>query len=137
VRQVVVDASVILAGLFKNGTVRDTLLNVEGLYLTAPAFLREELEKKLPVVVERTGVPRETLESVLEDLLGAIDLVPSGVYMDRLAEARRLTLRANARGDEDYVALSLALGAPVWTLDKDFHRISGIRTLTTKEIDTL
>jgi predicted nucleic acid-binding protein len=137
VRQVVVDASVILAGLFKNGTVRDTLLNVEGLSLTAPAFLREELEKKLPVVVERTGVPRETIESVLEDLLGAIDLVPSGVYVGRLAEAGQLTSRANARGDEDYVALSLALGAPVWTLDKDFLRISGIRTLTTKEIETL
>jgi len=134
-KRVVVDASVVLAGLFKDGTVRDVLLNAEDLSFSAPLYLREEVEKQLARVASRAGIPRETVESVLEDILGAIDLVPSGVYSASLDLARRLAKRAEAVGDADYIALCLALEAPVWTLDKDFDRVPGLRVLRTKDVD--
>jgi predicted nucleic acid-binding protein len=135
VRRIIVDASVVLSGLFKDGTVRDVLLYFEGAKFIAPSFLKSEVERHLPDVVYRTGKPEATVSATLEDLFSTIDLVPAGVYYRSMAKARNIAKSAGAEGDEDYIAIALALEAPVWTLDKDFVRVAGIRTLQTSEIE--
>lgn len=136
-KRIVVDASVVVAALHKNGSVRDVLLNAEDASFCAPAYLADEVTRLLAEVVARVGLPAATVEAVLSDLLGSIDLVPSGAYANGMSRARRLAAAADAVGDEDYVALALSLDAPVWTLDHDFRRIPGLKTLTTKEVDEL
>jgi len=134
-RRIIVDASVLLAGLFKEGVVRDILLNFEDAEFLAPSYIREEVERHIQDVVSRTGKPEATVRAVLDDLFAAIDLVPPEAYSGSMEEARGLARSARAFGDEDYIALALALDAPVWTLDRDFRRTSAIKTLPTSEIE--
>ncbi len=133
-RRIVVDASVLLAALFKDGSVRDILLNTEDVTFFGPSYIAGEVERHLSEVAERAGLPRGTVESVLADVLSAIELVPPGIYSFALGEARNLAAAAHAKGDEDYIALALALEAPIWTLDNDFRRVPQIQAIATGDI---
>jgi predicted nucleic acid-binding protein len=135
--RVVVDASVLIAGLFKDGTVRDLLLNSEEMGFTAPAYLKEEALRHVAEVASRAKLPPATVSALLEDLLGSIDLIQPGAYAACVGPATELAKEANARGDEEYIALALALRAPIWTLDRDFRRIPGLRVLTSKEVEKI
>jgi len=135
VRRIIVDASVVLAGLFKDGTVRDVLLNNDDVDFVAPKYVASEIERRIPEVVFRTKKPEATVRAVLEDLLSAIELVPAEAYSGSIARALRLAKREGAEGDEDYIALALALDSPIWTLDKDFDRVRGIITPKTADVD--
>ncbi len=134
-RVVVVDASVLLAGLFKDGTVRDLLLTTESCLFAAPEYVRTEADRHLIDVALRSQLPPETVRAVLEDLLSQVDLAPFGAYAHRIDEARRVAAKAGAPEDADYVALALSLDAPIWTLDVDFRRIPKVATLTTRELE--
>lgn len=136
-KRVVVDASVVIAALFKDGTVRDVLLNPEDILFQAPAYLRDECTRHIPDVAARARIPLATVEAILEDLLSAIESVPPGVYAGSMSRARELARGAKALGDEDYIALALATEAPVWTLDRDFRRVASVITLTTKDLSHL
>ncbi len=135
VRRVVVDASVLLAGLFKIGTVRDLLLTTESCFFSAPDYLQSEVHRHLFDVSLRSQLSAETVRVVLEDLLSQIELAPFGLYAHRIEEARRVMGKAHAPEDVDYVALALSLDAPIWTLDNDFRRMSRVATLTTRELE--
>ncbi len=134
-RSIIVDASVVLAGLFEDGTVRDILINFEDAEWVAPQYLRSEVERHLADVVLRSRKPEGTVRAVLEDVLAAIDIVPVGAYSSLMDRARDVARRAGAQGDEDYIAMALALEAPVWTLDKDFVRVPGVTILRTMDIE--
>ncbi len=136
-KPVVVDTSVLAAGLFKDGTVRETLLSAEGIAFSAPHYLREETAHHLPRVASRAKLPQATVEAILEDLMGAIDLIPPAVYSTSMSSAHRLARAAQAIEDTEYIALCLTLGAPIWTLDQDFSRIPGLRVLSTREVVSL
>lgn len=133
-RRVVVDASVVIAGLFKDGTVRDSLLAAENVAYLAPSYLTSEVVRHLSDVSKRAKIPLPVVRTVLEDLLEAIELVPPGVYSKWMDVARRLARAAGALGDADYIALAFALEAPVWTLDKDFRRNRGLRVVSTSDL---
>ncbi len=133
-KAVVVDASVVLAGLFKDGVVRDTLLSTDSLRFVAPSYIKDEAGRHSAEVARRSRLALPTVDAVLEDLLSALELVPPGIYAGLLPEARDLARAADALPDTEYVALALALNAPVWTLDKDFPRIRAITTLNTREV---
>lgn len=134
-RRIIVDASVVLAGLFKDGTVRDILINIDDAVLVAPQYLRSEVERHLGEVISRSQKPEGTVRAVLEDILSAIELVPPEIYSGSIDRATEIARRAGARGDEDYIAMALALDAPVWTLDLDFVRTPGVTVLRTKDVE--
>jgi predicted nucleic acid-binding protein len=136
-KPIVVDASVLVAGLFKEGTVRDLILNSDDLELCAPSYVREEIERQVPRVAGRASLPEAMVRAILEDLLAAIDLVPRTVYSGWMDPANKLANEAEASGDAEYIALALALGAPVWTLDRDFRRIPGLKVLATQDVAAL
>jgi len=134
-RRIIVDTSVVLAGLFKGGTVRDILLNAGDVEFVAPKYIASEIERDIPEVVFRTKKPEATVRAVLEDLLGAIELIPAEVYSGSIARAMRIAERVDADGDADYIALAPSLGSPIWTLDKDFDRVRDVVPLKTKDVE--
>lgn len=136
-RLVVVDASVVVAGLFKDGAVRDLLLNTETLEVCAPVYVKGEVARQVPRISARAHLPQATVEALLADFLEAIDLVPLAAYAIRMPEARELARAAGAEGDADFIALSLALACPIWTLDHDFARVPHLQMHSTREIDQL
>lgn len=134
---VVVDASVLIAALMADGRTRQVLLHTEGPVFVAPQLLAEEALAAIPKVARRAGVPATVARAALRSALRRIVIVPGERLAPVLEEAR---LRARAAGAEDdaaYVALALLLDAPVWTLDKDFGRIDGVRVVTTDGVARL
>lgn len=135
--RIVVDASVVVAGLFKDGTVRELILNLDDPELCAPAYIRQEAFRQIPRVATRAKLSEPIVRTVLEDLFGAIELIPAGVYSAWMGRALALAKKAAAVEDADYIALALALGAPVWTLDGDLRRVPGLRILATQDVKVL
>ncbi len=127
----------VVAGLLKEGAVRDTLLTADAILFLAPVYIREEVSRHAGMISDRSKVPLETVLAVLEDLLSAIELIPSAAYASSILDARRLARTAAAQGDEDYIALSLAFDAPAWTLDRDIARVPGLRVLSTRDVGRL
>ncbi len=122
----IIDASVVVAALLADGSVRNRLLHFGGT-LTAPTYLRSEALRKVPFLARRAGLPVTLLTEALHVLFDRIQFIPEIAYADHLAAARTACQAAHALGDEDYVALALATGDPIWSLDHDFDRIKGIR----------
>lgn len=131
---VVVDASVLIACAAADGTSRRAYFTAHGLDFYAPEFIREELLKRIPRILAHSQVAPADLSALLEDLFSRLTIVPREGFGTRLGEATRIVARANAMGDEDYVALALALGAPIWTYDKDFSRIREVRVVRSGQI---
>ncbi len=132
--RVVVDASVVVAALMADGTVRDTLLSSSDHDFVAPSYIREEVTRNLPRVAHRARLDPVTVRALVEDVLEAIDLVPPAFYAQFSVKAGEIVRRAGARGDVEYVALALLLDAPVWTLDADFRRIPGLAVLSPRDV---
>jgi predicted nucleic acid-binding protein len=131
--RVVVDASAMVAALLADGRVRHALLHTAA-SLHAPPFVKEEVAAHLSAIAARARLPPVLLEGILAHLLARIEVVPRVLFEVRREEAVQRVLDAEAVGDEDHVALALALEAPIWTFDKDFARIPGIRVISTAEV---
>lgn len=128
--KIVVDASVLVACALSDGKARRTLFQASGAEFYAPEFVLDELKRKFPKILAISRVAPAVLAALIDDRLGRVSVVPRQGYAIRMEEALRLTVAANARGDEDYVALALVLDAPIWTYDKDFKRVKGIKVAT-------
>lgn len=128
--KVVVDASVLVASLIADGRARHALLHSSST-LYVPPRVFEELDAKVAKIAKRARIDRTVVEALLADIRRRVEIVPEALLAPFLPEARKLALAAGAEGDEDYVATALALDSPVWTYDKDFGRIRGIRVIGT------
>jgi predicted nucleic acid-binding protein len=135
--RVVVDASVAIAALTANGNVRDVLLSSADHDLFAPQYVEAELARNAARISRRSHVAPSTVRALIEDVFQVVELVPAPLYDRFRASAPTSTRRANARGDEDYIALAMFLDSPIWTLDEDFRRIPGLSVLTTREVADL
>lgn len=122
----IVDASIVIAALLADGSVRRQLLHTEA-PLTAPAYLREETMRKVPVLARRSGVPTAILLQAVLALFDRLEFIPAPAYAHAMPAARVACKAAHAMGDEDYVALAMATGDDIWSLDHDFDRIHGVR----------
>lgn len=131
--KVVVDASVLVASLMADGRARHALLHSPSA-LYVPPRIFEELEAKIGKIAKRARVDRGIVTALLADLRRRIEVVPEALLAPFLPEARARAEAADAAGDEDYVAAALALDAPIWTYDRDFSRIRGVRILGTAEV---
>ena len=131
--KVVVDASVLVASLMADGRARHALLH-SPLTLHVPPRVFEELEARVGTIAKRARVDRTVVEALVADILHRVEVVPEALLARFLPDARARALAAGAEGDEDYVAAALALEAPIWTYDRDFGRIRGVRVIGTAEV---
>lgn len=133
-RTIVLDASALLACLFKDGRARATLLHTEGTVLVAPPGILEEVERQLPRVAKRVGITIPEARAVLNILLEHVQEVSLDALRPFEAQAKALARNAGDVNDWEYVALALALDAPIWTYDDDFGRVAGIDVVRTGAI---
>jgi len=133
VTRIIVDASVLVACALSDGSSRRALFQATDVEFYVPEFILEELRRKTPKLLALSGLPPPVLTGLIDDLFGRVDVVPRWAYAGQMKEALELTRAAGAEGDEDYVALALALEAPVWTYDKDFRRIRRIKVVRNPE----
>lgn len=132
---VVVDASVLVACLIKDGRARDVLLNHPEVQFVAPGFVLDELAGSRARLESKFRVQPSALDAVMVEIRQRVQVVAAHAYAARRDEAQRRAKKAQAWGDDEYVALALALDAPLWTYDDDFDRIEGIRRVTAAQIE--
>lgn len=131
---VIVDASVLIAALMSDGRARRVLVHAPCAFFVPPRIL-DETNRHLGEIAKRARLPQHSIKSMMEDLFERIEVVPPALFSPFLEDAKNRTRAEDAEGDEHYVALATALGAPVWTYDDDFDRISGIRRITTSDVE--
>lgn len=136
-KRFIVDANVLIAALKKDGNVRGLLLSAPpDVALYAPEFLFIELDAHLEGIARSIGLPKSVVEVVLDALEPRINIVPPDATDHVIEKARGLAEQADALGDEEYIALALAMDAPIWSFDKDFDRVPGIQRVGTAQIRT-
>lgn len=132
-RRVIIDASALIAALMANGRARAALLHGDAVFI-APPHIVEETEAALPKIVARVGQPPAVVRAILEILLARVTVIPADALVAHWPDAVGRARVAHAEGDEAYIALALATGAPIWTYDKDFGRVDGIVLISTSEL---
>lgn len=135
-KRFVVDASVLMAALKRDGRVRGLLLGAPPhVTFYAPDFILLEIEDNLDELASDIRVPRLALEAVLRSLRSRLTIIPPEATEHVIERARRLADAADAEDDEEYIALALAMDAPLWSFDKDFDRVPGVTRVESKSIE--
>ena len=95
-----------------------------------PEVTLTEVRGYLPHVARKIGVETKILEFAL-DLL-PLSPHPARTYRQSIAEASRRISKRDPK-DVDVLALTLHLGLPLWSNDRDFEE-AGIEYLTTARL---
>ncbi|MBI5196690.1 MAG: PIN domain nuclease [Nitrospirae bacterium] len=129
IEKLAVDANPILSAII-GGNSRTVFLTTENIVFYTTAFNLKEVEKYIPVLAEKRDIP-------LEDLYLAVSMLPilvcgSEVYKDKINKAQ-VMLGERDPDDIHLLALSLKLGCPIWSNDKDFGEL-GVTVYTTLDL---
>ena len=125
----IVDANPIISAML-GGAARDVIFSGTFSLYSAQHTLFE-VEKYIPAMAEKLG--RGELDLLREfELLPIIACQPNE-YDSYLDEARRLISHRD-RKDVQILALTLKLGYPLWTEDRDFDGIEAISVRRTADL---
>ena len=125
----IVDANPLLSALL-GGVARDVVFSGRfTLYSTQHTLF--EVEKYLPLLAQRLG--RTEMDLFREFQLLPIIACQPLVYDLRLREANRLIGHRDPK-DVQILALTLQLGYPIWTEDRDFDHLPGVVVRKTAEL---
>lgn len=133
-RTVVLDASVLVACLFKDGRAREVLMGSPDVLFVVPPGIRAEARRQLPRIAARAGITRSEAEGTLQLLLRQVEEVSLEVLRPFEGKAREAASQAGDPSDWEYIALALALDAPIWTYDDDFDRVRGVNRVGTSAL---
>lgn len=117
-----------------DGRARRVILHADVVFY-APPLILEEVHDRVDRIAQRADLPVGVVSAVLDDFDARIEVAPEPMLEAFFEEARERARIADAEGDEDYIALALALDAPVWTYDKDFERVDGLDLVTTSQVE--
>lgn len=131
---IVVDASVVVAALMADGSTRHALLQTQA-RLIAPPMIQAEVKRAFDRVARKSTTDARKLRRVLEAVWSHIDIVPPKAYAHARPDAQDACKVAQAWDDDEYVALAMALQAPIWTLDRDFERVAGIEVVVGRDFE--
>ncbi len=130
--RIVIDANVLFSALIKPGITRRILL-FSDFELFAPEFSIIEFKKHFPELKDKTGLPTEELNRLLDNLIDSagIMLVPFEDFKSKRTLAEEISPDA---GDSAYFALALQLNCPIWSNDKALKKQEKVKIISTKEL---
>ena len=95
-----------------------------------------EVERFIPALasfLSGRGIPITEMQLLRRFRALPLVALQDAVYRSQIPLAKKLIARRDPR-DVDILALTLRLGFPLWTHDRDFEGIAQIRTVTTAEL---
>lgn len=132
-----VDANALMAALLRGKAMR--VLTSPGTVFFTTVRTTWEVERYLPdlaTVLARRGIATDAEEQRARFHALPLIAMPERVYQDRLPRARRMIADRDP-DDADLLALALHLDIPIWTNDRDFFGLSGVRAINTAEMLSL
>ncbi len=130
--KLVVDANVIIAALIKNGKSREILASGKFKFVTSD-FVKEEVQKYIPLIKEKSGMDDHTLEVLTALIFEEIETIPRIEYEKELKKAEEI-MKEDLK-DSTYVACYLALKCDgIWTHDPHYYRKQAIKPFRTIDL---
>lgn len=117
---IVVDTNIVFSGILSpNGTICDLLLNSENTFdFYAPIALLDELEFHHQKLLKLSGFSKDDLHFLKRTIFRKIDLINLESLRQRSWE-KAIELTNNVdEFDAPFIALSLELESPLWTVTK-------------------
>jgi len=105
--KLIIDTNIILKALIKGSKVRVILLSPNHQFYV-PEYAVEEVEKHLPLLVEKTGLSEEEIKLTLSILLTNIQIVPSENILAKRNEAEKI-MGSIDKDDIPFIAASLSI----------------------------
>jgi len=131
--KIVVDTNVLPKALIRSSKVRAILLSPDHQFYL-PDYAVEEVERHLPVLMEKTGLSGEEIRLVLSVLLTNIQVIPFEATVAVWGEAEEI-VGAIDRSDIPFIAASLSTACDgIWSDDKDLKRQRKVRVWNTREM---
>lgn len=124
-----VDANPILSAII-GGNAREAFIKVEGTSFYTTSFNFKEVEKYIPILSTKRGIPSEDLYLILSTL--PLFVCNEDFYKDRIKKAKTLIAKRDP-DDVHILALCLTLQCPIWSNDKDLENL-GIEVYSTLDL---
>ena len=132
-KAIVLDANILIRAVLGK-RVRELILgNVATVKFFAPETAYADARKYLPALLEKRGVPGETVLRALADLVKIVQPIDQELYAGMQQQALQ---RIAVRDADDWpvLACAMTIGCPVWTEDADFFG-TGVAIWTTDRIE--
>jgi predicted nucleic acid-binding protein len=131
--KLVVDTNVLLKALIKDSRVRAILLS-PGHQFVVPEYVMEEVERHLPLIMEKSGLSEREIRLALSILLTNIQVIPKEDVLAQWSEAEKIMMSID-RGDIPFIAASLSTACDgTWSDDKHLRRQNKVKVWTTEDI---
>jgi predicted nucleic acid-binding protein len=129
----IVDTNRIIAGLIRDSTSREILLNPNFEFYT-PDYLLTEIKNHKDLIMKKGGFTERKFKTIYELLIDRINVSPKSEIMNHFDEANKIIGNIDP---DDVTFIALALSIPnngIWTEDNHFKKQKKIKIWSTKEI---
>ena len=127
--KLVVDANPIVSALL-GGASRRIFFEADIQLFAVPEYILSEVNAHLPTLAAKLKITETYLEYGLSLL--PLSAYPPQTYRQTISQAREL-IQHRDPDDVDVLALTLKLGIPLWTNDRDFEG-TGVEQFTTARL---
>ena len=130
----VIDTSIVFAGLLRESTTRELLID-SPFTLYAPETMLQEIRKHAARIVQLSGLSAEEVEALFGLLTDSIRVVERERYAGCLPEAE-LLLGGVDKGDVPFLALALSVPSNgIWTENvRHFGKQGRVKVWTTADV---
>ena len=129
----VVDSNIFIAGILKDGKIRELIANSNE-ELLIPEIVLEEVEEHKDELIEKSNLEKEEFNNLISRLKKYFKIVPIEEIISYKQEADSIIGNID-KDDVLFFATSLAFGrCPIWSDDLDLKKQKEIKVYSTKEI---
>lgn len=131
--RLVVDTSILIAGLLKASKVQRLLLD-PAMEFYVPEHALEEIMRHVPMVLRRSKLSPEELDLLMALVTSQMNIVPESRLHVWLLKAKRI-IGYRDPGDVPFVAAAYSIQCDgIWSDDADFREVKDIPIWTTAHL---
>ena len=131
--KLIVDTNILLKALIKDSKVRAILLN-PSYQFAVPEYALEEVERHIPLIVEKSSLSEREIKLALSILLTNMRVIPKEDVLAKWSEAEEI-MGSIDKNDAPFIAASLSMSCDgIWSDDKHLKRQNRVKVWTTDDI---
>ena len=131
--RLVIDTNRIMAALLRDGTAREIIV-FSGIEFIAPEHAIEEIKKHMDFLLEKSGLPKENFEVLLQLIMQYIHLASEADVKLHMSVSRDV-MKEIDESDAPFIACALAAKADgIWSHDKHFDKQAVVKKYTNADL---
>ncbi|WP_333654379.1 PIN domain-containing protein [Dissulfurispira sp.] len=132
--KLILDTGILISALIKESSINRHVLLMPIFDFYLPEYAVDEINRHKEKIAELSGLTKDELTVLFSILLERVTIVTSEIVKPYIKKAEGLIGHRDKK-DVTFVALALAIeNDGIWTNDKDFSAVSGIKVWNTKDI---